>query len=261
MKHSRIKVSAVQYLNTKPYLSAFEHLQADWPLDVSLETPAQCATVMREGNVSMGLVPVAEVPSLPRYQPLSRWGIAADGEVASVLLVSDFPIDMITLVYDDEQSRTSNLLARILLREYEGFEVTFKNFSTEARRVDDDQEFAAFVVIGDRALTTTRDFAYRYDLAALWKKHTGLPFVFAQWLVHPDLPDDFLEAVDQAFEGSVSSIERQVGQWAAAYPDVDILYYLTRNIRYRLNEQELAGLRHFYGHMQDHLVFPKFMKT
>ena len=44
----------------------------------------------------------------------------------------------------------------------------------------------AALIIGDPAMLIDRTKLKVYDLAEEWRKHTGLPFVFAFWAVRAD---------------------------------------------------------------------------
>src|SRR5207244_5985032 len=49
-------------------------------------------------------------------------------------------------------------------------------------------ERRAQLLIGDQAIHFRRQFAKQYqflDLGAAWKNFSGLPFVYALWLIHP----------------------------------------------------------------------------
>ena len=41
----------------------------------------------------------------------------------------------------------------------------------------------AAIIIGDPAMVIDRSALHVYDMAAEWRKHTALPFVFAFWAV------------------------------------------------------------------------------
>jgi predicted solute-binding protein len=102
-------------------------------------------------------------------------GICADGDVTSVLLQCRRPLSQVRVVELDPESRTSNTLVQVLMRDH--FRISHSiRYSLCADAAD------AHVCIGDRALCATRA-AETYDLAGEWKKMTGLPFVFAVWAV------------------------------------------------------------------------------
>ena len=143
--------------------------------------PAKIAQDLIDGTIDMGLVPVAITPLLKEAHFVSNYCIGAIGEVASVCIFSQVPMDQIEKVYLDYQSRTSVQLARILLSQYWKKEVVF--IKAEEGYIQQINGNTAGVIIGDRALAARTHFKYVYDLASAWIAHTGFPFVFATWIV------------------------------------------------------------------------------
>lgn len=80
--------------------------------------PAKVADMLKSGAVDVALVPVALLKELPEYFIVSDYCIAAEHEVASVCLFSEVPVNELTTVYLDYQSRTSVALAKILMQEF-----------------------------------------------------------------------------------------------------------------------------------------------
>ena len=149
-------------------------------IDLVKSYPAQIAQDLLDGNIDIGLIPVAIIPLLSNPQIVSKYVIGTEGEVASVALFSQVPMDQIERVYLDYQSRTSVQLAKLLLKKYWNKEVEFL-IATEGY-INEITGTTAGVIIGDRALTSLSSFEHIYDLGLAWKQHTGLPFVFAAWV-------------------------------------------------------------------------------
>lgn len=100
-------------------------------------------------------------------------------------------MEQVEKIYLDYQSRTSVMLARVLLRDYWKKDVVFEQ--APENYIDKIEDTTAGVIIGDRALQQLPGFKYIYDLSSAWKDHTGLPFVFAAWVANKDLPGTFIE--------------------------------------------------------------------
>jgi predicted solute-binding protein len=83
------------------------------------------------------------------------------------------------------------------------------------------------------------------DLGQEWKELTGLPMVFAVWcgrsaFITPGNTRHFLDSLSYG-ERHLSTIV--TGQAAQHGLPPDLIHtYLTRNIRFRLNENEYAGM-------------------
>ncbi|HXO74671.1 MAG TPA: MqnA/MqnD/SBP family protein, partial [Puia sp.] len=114
----KIRVGAVSYLNTKPLLYGIERASVRKDIDLIIDYPASIATMLLKDKIDMGLVPVAIIPQMKEYHINGDFCIGANGDVASVCLFSETPIDKIEKVLLDYQSRTSVQLARVLLKEH-----------------------------------------------------------------------------------------------------------------------------------------------
>src|SRR5262245_24497557 len=110
----KIKVSAVSYLNSKPFIYGLEHSEVKNEIDLQLDVPSTCAAKLFEDKVDLGLVPVAVLPDLDEYHIITDYCIGADGEVGSVLLLSEVPLNEIKTILLDYQSMTSVVLVQIL---------------------------------------------------------------------------------------------------------------------------------------------------
>ena len=242
-KSHTFRISVVSYLNAKPYLVALSHLPKDL-FHIEEDVPAQCAQKLIAGDVDLGLIPAAVIPTLNHPHLIPEFGIAANGKVDSVLLLSKIPISKVQAVVLDTESRTSVQLARILAHEYWKIQPTWLNES-EAGKPIDSGEHATVVVIGDRALELASKYEFAYDLAEVWKDHTGLPFVFAAWVSARAIPDAIVETLTKVFEEASMPDESLLDVLQAGHPHVNVREYLTKRINYRLGEAEHKGLRCF----------------
>jgi chorismate dehydratase len=204
--------------------------------------PAFIAHQLVAGEVDMGLIPVAMIPKLPQSFIVADYCIGAEGPVASVCLFSEVPMQEITHVYLDYQSRTSVNLARILLREYWKKEVHFIDATGEDFR-NKIKGATAGVVIGDRALEQRQRSPFIYDLAEAWIDHTGLPFVFAAWVANKPLPHEFVGAFNEANRWGLDRIPEVLRH--IEYPVYDLNKYFTQNISYLLDAEKRKGLEMF----------------
>ena len=204
------------------------------------EYPALLSQKLIAGSIDLGLVPVATIPHLAEWHLVGDYGIGCDGPVASVCLFSEVPMEEITTVYLDYQSRTSVLLLKLLLKEYWKKEVTFLVAQNEDYRRHITGSTAG-LVIGDRALEQAAHAAYTFDLGAAWKEHTGLPFVFAAWISNRQLAADFVSRFNEANAQGLERMEEVVGSDAPAA----IRKYFTENIHYKLTSKMKEGFHAF----------------
>ena len=233
----------VSYLNTRPLLLGMEQSPFKERIELIKAYPAQIAQALLDDTIDIGLVPVAVMPLLKDPQLVSKYVIGTEGEVASVALFSQVPMDQIEKVYLDYQSRTSVALAKILFKQFWKKEVEFLN-ATEGY-INQINGNTAGIIIGDRALVSLDKFEHIYDLGLAWKAYSGLPFVFAAWVANKPIPLEFMEAFDAANGYGLSHLEDVIALIPANEQVYDLHKYYTENISYELTPEKKAGLGKF----------------
>jgi chorismate dehydratase len=243
MLKEKIKVAAVSYLNTKPFLYGLTRSPLISSMDLELEQPSMIAKQLLNGEIDLGLVPVAIIPRLRESHIISDFGITCDGEVSSVVICSQVPLNEAEKLFLDYQSRTSSALAQLLVKEY---------WKANPRIVQASPGYEkqimgkyAGLFIGDRALKLKERYDYCYDLGEAWKKFTGMPFVFACWVANKKPDDLFLKSFNEALEFGVSHLDEVIAEQQPLYPDVNVRDYLSLKIQYALNEEKKQALNYF----------------
>ncbi|RYE19701.1 MAG: response regulator, partial [Sphingobacteriaceae bacterium] len=112
-----IRISAVSYTNTKPFIYGLQHHLIQNEIDLSLDTPSDCAQKFIDNKADIGLIPVAALLNLPYWQIVSEYCIGAVGAVNSVFIFSNCPIEEADIIQFDPESRSSNNLAKVLCKE------------------------------------------------------------------------------------------------------------------------------------------------
>ena len=239
----KINVTAVSYLNTRPFLYGIEQSPIINEVNLSREIPSVVADNLIRGISSVGLVPVAVLQEIRNAHIISDYGICSDGEVASVCIYSQVPIEEAESISLDYQSRTSVELVKILLRDF--WKVNPLIQRSVAGYESKIEGTAAGLIIGDRSLQLKKNFRYCYDLGKAWKDHTGLPFVFACWVANRTLPASFITSFNGALKKGVESIGIVAAQNQFFYPDIDTLDYLSNKIQYHLTSEMKKGMETF----------------
>lgn len=241
--NQKIKVAAVSYLNTKPLLYGIERSEVMNDIELVVDYPANLARRLHEGSIDLALLPVAAMPGIDGARIISNYGIAADGNVVSVALFSQVPMEEIETVYLDYQSRTSVRLAQVLLEHHWKQKVTYLPADVNYIQNGDINGTTAGVIIGDRALQQLDNYKYVYDLSAAWKDFTGLDFIFAAWIANKDLPAGFIEKFNQANAVGFNHLDEIIA--ANPFPEYSLYTYYTDNIKYILDDKKKAGLKRF----------------
>lgn len=236
-----IKISAISYLNTKPFIYGLFKSGLDREVDLSFDIPSVCAQKVITGEVDLGLIPVAKIPEVPGAQIISDYCIGTEGVVKTVSLYGTQPLMTWDTVYLDFHSRTSAALTQLLLRDYWQHKVRFK--PAYPGFIEDIGGATGGLVIGDR--TIGLDFDYQYDLGEAWKAHTGLPFVFAAWVSNKALPTAFVERFQAALALGLAGIDQLLELIPAPHPSFSLSDYYQRHISYTLDAPKRAALARF----------------
>ena len=242
-----LRVGIVDYLNSRPLAWSFLQGTAGEGIEALFLPPARVADLLGSGDLDVGLVPSIEVARIPGLTVLPGPCVAATREVRSVLLLSRRPARQIRRLALDRNSRTSAALVRILLREYHGIE---PECVVSAPDIDAMMAVAdAALLIGDPALKVDRTGLIVHDLAAEWRRLTGLPFVFAVWAKREGVE---LGSHAQIFQTSLqqgrAEMHRLVAEAAAELRlgVESVREYLTDCLSFDLGSAERAGLEEFY---------------
>ena len=241
------RVCAVRYLNTVPLIWGMLHGAQRGLFELSFETPAVCADRLESGEADIGIVPAVELERLG-LEMIPGSCIACRGAVRSILLISRTPLAEIKTLAADSSSRTSVMLAKVLLSERYGARPEVAAMVPDLPSMMGQADAA--LIIGDPALRI-EPAALPYDvrdLGAEWTEWTGLPMVFAVWAGRPGMDRRGLAA---AFLDSAAYGAARIGEIAAAesaargVSEALAREYLTERIRFELGENEMKGLEKF----------------
>lgn len=241
-----IRLGAVGYLNARPLVFGLDRSPC---FVVRQDVPSECARLLHEGEIDVGLIPSVEYLRGERnYSIVPDLAIASRGPVASVALYTRMEPRDIRSIAMDAGSRTSVALAMVLARRAFGVVpetvVMPPDVETMLARAD------AALIIGDNALLFDHEAAdaAKIDLGELWTRSTGLPFVYAFWAGPRDVVTPAAAgALRHARDAGVANIDAIAREY---FGDVErqtlAVRYLRDNIRYALGPEEVAGLCTFY---------------
>jgi chorismate dehydratase len=250
---SRLRISAISYLNTAPLMWDFEHGKVGADFEISYTIPSACARALAEGNADIGIIPAAAYATIPDLAIIPDIAIAARRAVRSILLVSKGPIERVKTVALDASSMTSVALTKILFAKWLGgareYVMKAPYLNEMLRHCD------AALLIGDPALQVDRERYVTLDLAEEWQARTGKSFVFAFWAVREAaLAGRDAVAIAEVFKTSrdhgmrAENLEAIAEEWSGQLelPIEMVRAYLEHNIHYYLDQPCLEGLKLFY---------------
>ncbi len=245
----KIKISAVSYANTFPFLYGMEH--SDYlreNTELTLAYPKQSADLLLNKQVDVALLPVGVIPQLKISYIVSKYCIGAEGPVRSVILASRVPKEQIKEIYLDYQSATSVRLIQILCKYYWHISPAFRSSMPGYERSINST--TAGVIIGDRTFVNN-DYEYIYDLAKEWEDFTSMPFVFAVWLAVKPLSPEFKEELNKALGYGVENIPSVIKTFQSKMvAGFNAEEYYTKNISYYLTPEKSKGMNTFLKYLR-----------
>lgn len=188
-----LRVGSVPYLVGRPLDLGLEHEPG---LRYERRVPAALVEGLRRGELDVALVSSIELFRQPGYRYLAPYAVSGFGRVGSVQVFLRTPIERVRRIAMDPASRAAATLVRVLLAE-RAPEFVETPPGGDPRELDCD----AWLRIGDAALreSLAPDAPPVFNPSEEWTKRTGLPFVFAAWIVRADAPiESRLEAFASA---------------------------------------------------------------
>jgi len=271
----KLRVSIVEYLNAAPLVWSFTDGPLAGKYDLSFTVPSQCAEELRRGDADVGIIPSIEYQRMDGVVALPGMAIASKREVRSLLVVAKQPIDRAKRIALDTSSRSTIGLVKILAREHWGIAPEFVEAAPDASEML--READAALIIGDPALRVSLkmealagkspsgeqccqgdpeempvpgyETLFVYDVIHQWREMTGKPAVLAIWAgrrdaITPEVVADFTASKQFGLERV-----REISEAASIKLDLPpraLERYLTENIHFDLDEENLAGLQLYF---------------
>ncbi|MCK6471248.1 MAG: menaquinone biosynthesis protein [Planctomycetes bacterium] len=242
-----VRIGSVPYLNSKALIWGLEEREKSGAYTLELQPPSLLAKRLAAGELDVALVSSVEFFRHDTYRIVPGIGVCGDREMWSIRLFHRGPLKKIRRVALDPASETTNTLVRVVLAERHGLNVEYVRLAPGedgAKRGDLD----GHVRIGDPCLTFREPGFEPLDLMAEWRAHTGLPFVFAAWLVRGGVElGPVKQRLAQARRDGLAHIDEIA---KLHHEEVGLSLeraraYVGGIIHYDLGDAECAGLRRF----------------
>jgi chorismate dehydratase len=251
-----LRVGCVKYLNARPLIRG-------WLSEVEFDHPSALCQRLAKGQLDVALVSSFEFLRNPIYRIVDDVSISSDGPVYSVVVAHRGEFSDIEEIELDPASTTAVNLLRCLLAEL-GLPPRLVASSSESA-----ESSRARLIIGDQAIRFRQNHgnAFQFwDLGEQWKKLTGLPFVYALWLIRPEVPDaksiaQRLRGIRDENLGDIQAIVSDAVADAAGNKQeitADFLNsYYTEHLAFGLGTREKQGLQIFGNLCGKHGALPK----
>jgi predicted solute-binding protein len=243
-----LRIGCVKYLNARPLIHG-------WPTDVVLDHPSALCAQLARGELDVALVSSFEFLRNPIYRIVDGISISSDGPVYSVVVAHVGEISAVEEIELDPAAETSGNLLRCLLSELK----LWPRFV--ATSMSSLPKGTARLLIGDQAIRFRQERANEFqfwDVGEQWKKLVGLPFVYALWLVRPEVVDP--KSIANRLRGLRDSNLANIDNLIAGEKEFDRAFcdrYYREHLRFSFGEREKQGLRAFHELCQKHELLPK----
>jgi chorismate dehydratase len=261
LSQEQLRLGRISFLNVLPIYYPLESGVVSHSFDIVSGTPAHLNQLMAQGRLDLSVISSIEYARHPeRYLILPDLSISCCGAVKSVLLLSRVPIEELTgqTVLVSTQSHTSVALLKVLFENRFGMDAVFKPDSC-TNSLARGENPTAFLAIGDEALRLRRHGSYPYcmDLGEAWHAWTGLPFVFALWVIQKKAVEKWNRRLDTAVERLSTAKEwgrahldtictRAAQQGLLSFEELRDYYHC---LRFDLGREEQRGLELFFRYL------------
>ena len=243
-----LRIGCVKYLNARPLILG-------GPADVVLDHPSVLCAQLARGELDVALVSSFEFLRNPIYRIVDGISISSDGPVYSVVVAHVGEISAAEQIELDPAAETSGNLLRCLLSELK-LRPRFVATSTSSLA-----KVRARLLIGDQAIRFRQQHGNEFqfwDLGENWQKLVGLPFVYALWLLRPEVVDP--KSVADRLRALRNKNLADIDNLIAAEKEFDRGFcgrYYREHLRFSFGEREKKGLRAFQELCQKHDLLPK----
>lgn len=260
-----MRVGRIPYVNCYPVYGAIDRGVVKLRATLVDGTPSQLNARIAGGELDVSVVSAVEYArDSMRYVLLPDLAVSCDGPVRSVMLFSRHRAEDLAgrRVLVSRSSMTSVALLELLFEYVWRCAPRFVPGNAELSDVRrfEHEEHDARLVIGDAALLLGAGakgaprYPHVYDLGAMWKEWTGLPFVFAVWVARRSTPVKAALGVHAALIESrnwglthLPELARQASE-NTGVAEHRCVEYLT-GLDYGLSYPHLAGLTTFFGRL------------
>ena len=222
---------------------------------MDFDHPSALCKRLASGELDIALVSSFEFLRNPIYRIVDNVSISSAGPVYSVVVAHSEDISGINEIELDPAAETSGNLLRCLLAKL-NLAPRFMRSSTSPITAG-----RARLLIGDQAIRFRQKHPNEFhfwDLGEQWNKLVDLPFVYALWLVRPEVIDVELIAnrLRELRDKNLANIDTLIAEEKDFDHDFCTRYY-RENLRFRFGKREREGLRLFQKLCERHDLIQK----
>ena len=279
MTRSKFLMGKIDYINASPVYYGLDHgLVPNW-IEMIEGPPAVLNGMIKKGELEIS--PISSAFYALNHKELlilPDLSISSQGEVLSVVLMTNYPIEELdgkTIILTQDSATSSALVRLIAIQK--GIRPNF--ITGKLRTLQDipdniavsqnvcNLKIDAAMIIGDAAMTQPweKKFRYRIDLGKLWYETTGLPFVFALWVVRKESAisryNDVKDALELFYESRIQGYTHidNVIEAGAKRLGLDSSYVRRyfELLHCNLDELKIKGLEYFFLSLYENSLLPE----
>ena len=245
-----LRIGCVKYLNARPLICG-------WLGEVEFDHPSVLCQRLARRELDVALVSSFEFLRNPIYQIVDDVAIASAGKVYSVFVAWVGEARPSKIEVDPASTTGVALLQYLMAARGEKLSAV----DPPEERLSPLQTKRGRLLIGDQAIRFRQKFgdAYKYwDLGEEWQKNFDLPFVYALWLIRPEVLD--AKSVAQELRAVRDKNLARLEEVTAAEKEFDrdfCKFYYQECLHFRFGEKEKEGLRTFQQLCAKHGLLPK----
>jgi predicted solute-binding protein len=242
-----LRIGCVKYLNARPLIYG-------WKGAVDFDHPSALCRKLERGDLDVALVSSLEFLRRPIYRIVDEVSISSRGEVYSVIVAYGGELGRVEQIELDPASETSVALLRCLLAQRR-LSPCFSEGGAPATPESDLHGLAgarpssARLLIGDQAIWFRQQKPKHpvWDLGAEWNNVAHLPFVFALWLIRPEVSNasEIADALRRLRDRNLQNLDDVMSSQTQVSPEFCRKYY-RQHLFFDFGEREKAGLREFH---------------
>jgi chorismate dehydratase len=268
-----LRIGCVKYLNARPLIHG-------WEGEVDFDHPSALCNKLAAGKLDVALVSSFEFLRNPIYLIVDDVSISSHGPVYSVVVAHRGEIAEIEEIQLDSASETSTNLLCCLLAEFALTPRLIRNIDFQsvdigethptgcgaAKNIGRTGKMPMFrtahrarLLIGDQAIRFRKEYAnefFFWDLGEQWMKLFNVPFVYALWLIRPEVvdPKQIANRLRALRDENLANIDDLIAETVAGVADPGrqrglnrefFLRYYREHLRFGFGETEKEGLRTF----------------
>jgi len=258
----KLKIGEIHYANCTPIYTILKELADCSGYEFVTGEPARLNSLLASGGVDVSSSSSIEFARhQSEYLIIPDISISSTGDVGSILLFSKKPVESLggSDIAVSSASATSTVLLKSLFRHHYRLDAAYTPCEPVLKKMLDGRDAA--LLIGDEALKerirlSEADGLFVYDLGGVWHGFTGLPFVYALWMVRVDSAREVPELSLRFSADIVRARDASMGVYseiAARSPEskwmgeAGLVSYWNA-MSYELTPQHIAGLSLFYGY-------------